>query len=51
VTFFVNGKKVYNGIYVGGYSTHTFGGFLALRPAIYCSGEGRAIFRAFKVMP
>jgi xylan 1,4-beta-xylosidase len=51
VTFFVNGKKVYNGIYVGGYSTHTFGGFLALRPAIYCSGEGRAIFRAFKVAP
>ena len=43
--------KFYNGIYVGGYSTHTFGGFLALRLAIYCSGEGRAIFRAFKVVP
>ena len=48
VQFFVDGQKVFIGIEVSGYSTHTFSEFLALRPAIFCTGEGSAIFRNFR---
>jgi len=51
VDFFIDGKKVFNGIEVSGYSTHTLGGTLALRPAIFCTGEGNAIFRNFRYEP
>ena len=51
VEFFIDGKKVYNGIEVSGYSTQTLGGTLALRPAIFCTGEGKAIFRNFHYEP
>ena len=41
-------KKVYNGINVSGYTHQTLGGFLSLRPALYCSGGGHATFRKFR---
>jgi len=51
VQFFIDGKKVHIGIEVSGYTTHTFSGFLALRPAIFCIGDGSAVFRNFRYTP
>jgi beta-xylosidase len=51
VELFIDGKKVHIGIEAGGYSTHNFGGCLSLRPAIFCMGEGSAIFRNFCYEP
>jgi beta-xylosidase len=44
-------RKVYNSINVSGYSHHTLGGFLSLRPALYCAGKGQAIFKNFRYLP
>jgi xylan 1,4-beta-xylosidase len=41
-------KKVSNSEDVSGYSHASFGGFLALRPALYATGEGNAVFRNFR---
>ncbi len=41
-------KKVFDSQDVSGYSQSAFGGFLALRPALYSAGEGNAIFRNFR---
>ena len=40
--------KIYNSISVRGYTHQTLGGFLSLRPALYCAGKGQAIFRQFR---
>ena len=34
-------------LYAGGYTHQTFGGYLSLRPGLYCLGKGAAIFRNF----
>ena len=39
--------KVNNSINVSGYTNQTLGGFLSLRPALYSTGKGQAIFRHF----
>jgi xylan 1,4-beta-xylosidase len=44
-------EKVYQSINVSGYTHHTLGGFLSLRPALYCAGKGRAVFRNFRYTP
>jgi xylan 1,4-beta-xylosidase len=41
-------KKVFDSQDVSGYSQSAFGGFLALRPALYSAGEGNAVFRNFR---
>ena len=41
-------KKFANSEDLEGYNHTTFGGYLSLRPAIYTSGEGEAIFRNFR---
>jgi len=51
VQFYIDGKKVYNGIEISGYAHHNFDGNLSLRPAIFCMGEGSAIFRNFRYTP
>jgi len=44
-------RKVYSSINVRGYSHHTFGGFLSLRPALFCAGRAQAVFRHFRYSP
>ena len=51
VELFIDGKKVHIGIEVSGYCNQTFGTYVALRPAIFCTGEGSAIFRNFRYEP
>ena len=41
-------KKVFDSQNVSGYTAQTFGSFLSLRPGLYCTGEGTALFRNFK---
>ena len=41
-------KKVANSEDLSGYSHATFGGFLALRPALYTAGDGTARFKNFR---
>jgi beta-xylosidase len=41
-------KKVFDSQDVSGYSHSAFGGFLALRPALYAAGDGNAVFRNFR---
>ena len=44
-------KKVYTSINVSGYTHQTLGGFLSLRPALYCAGKDQAVFRNFRYVP
>lgn len=39
--------KLIPAVYVGGYTHQAFGGYLSLRPGLYCLGKGAAIFRNF----
>lgn len=41
-------KKVANSEDLSGYTHATFGGYLALRPALYTAGDGNAVFRNFR---
>ena len=41
-------KKVFDSQDLSGYSHSAFGGFLALRPALYAAGDGNAVFRNFR---
>jgi xylan 1,4-beta-xylosidase len=41
-------RKVGISLYAGGYTTQTFGGYLSLRPGLYATGKGTAVFRHFK---
>jgi len=51
VELFIDGKKVHIGLEVSGYCNQTFGTYVALRPSIYCMGEGSAIFKNFLYKP
>lgn len=44
-------KKVSNSEDLSGYNHNTLGGFLALRPALYSAGSGKALFRNFRYRP
>ena len=44
-------RKLYQSFNVSGYNHHTIGGFLSLRPALYCAGKGQAVFRNFRYTP
>jgi hypothetical protein len=41
-------KKVANSEDLSGYNHATFGGYLAVRPALYAAGDGNAVFRNFR---
>jgi beta-xylosidase len=44
-------RKVSDSINASGYNHNTLGGFLSLRPALYCAGKGQAVFRKFSYRP
>lgn len=44
-------RKILDTFETSGYHHNVFGGFLSLRPALWCSGGGAAVFRDFRYRP